>query len=336
VNILVAGGFDTDNEAQQARVQAFCRALAAALFENGHVLLMGCRTELDRMLAEAAHEKLTELSAPEPDAQLISYVLSGTEPVHEYGTILKSRLMDWEIGAASFYIPEQVQQADAVILVGGFDGTFRAANWARIAKKPLLPLTAFGGAAETVFAQELNEYETKYAGLVTQLEYEQLNSVKSDWADHAADLIALAEKVAESRTVLVIMSYADTDELTDAFETFKSVTGNLGYECERVTQENAGERILPDILEGISRAAFTIVDLTDLRPNVFYELGYADGLGKRVIVTAKKGTELPFDVKDIPTIFWGGQTQLRNDLTKRIMSVVKPGAPRAAELVGGG
>jgi nucleoside 2-deoxyribosyltransferase len=34
---------------------------------------------------------------------------------------------------------------------------------------------------------------------------------------------------------------------------------------------------------------------------VFYELGYADGLGKKVVVTAKDGTEPPFDISDVPT-----------------------------------
>jgi nucleoside 2-deoxyribosyltransferase len=108
----------------------------------------------------------------------------------------------------------------------------------------------------------------------------------------------------------------------------------LDYRCERITEENAGDRILPDILERIGRAGFTIVDLTDLRPNVFYELGYADGLGKKVIVTAKEGTELPFDVKDIPTIFWSGQTQLRRDLEKRIRTVVKTAVPEASPPIG--
>ena len=108
----------------------------------------------------------------------------------------------------------------------------------------------------------------------------------------------------------------------------------MEYRCERVTQENAGDRILPDILERIRRAGFTIVDLTDLRPNVFYEMGFADGLGKKVIVTAKEGTHLPFDVKDIPTIFWSGRTQLRNDLIKRIRAVVKPAVPQAGPPIG--
>jgi hypothetical protein len=334
MKILVAGGFDGRNPDQKERIGAFSTALGSAIAEHGHVLLNGCRTEFDAFVAEAASKKLGELGEADPDTRIISYILAGHTPSHDVGTIIKSRLADWEIAKEAFYIPEQVQQADVVILIGGFEGTFRAANWARIAQKPLLPFTAFGGAAEKIYAQELNDFEHKYAGLLEPLQYEQLNSVKSDWAEHATDLLALAEKVAESRSVVVVMSYAARPELVDTYETFKVTTEAMKYRCERVTQENAGERILPDILERIRRAAFTIVDLTDLRPNVFYEMGYADGLGKKVIVTAKEGTDLPFDVKDIPTIFWSGQTQLRKDLEKRIRTVVRTAIPAAGPPIG--
>jgi hypothetical protein len=334
MKILIAGGFDASDTAQDERARAFSEALGEAVIEHGHVLLNGCRTQFDGYVTQAACQKLEEMGDPEPDKRVISYVLAGVEPSHDFGTIVRSRLTDWEIAREAFYVPEQVQQADVVILVGGFEGTFRAANWSRIAQKPLLPFTAFGGAAEKIYREELNHFEQKYAGLVEPLEYEQLNSVKHDWHEHATDLVALAEKVAESRSVLVIMSYADRPELIDAYETFKAVTESFDYECERVNHETAGERILPDILERIRRAAFTIVDLTELRPNVFYELGYADGRGKKVVVTAKEGTELPFDVKDIPTIFWSGQTQLRKDLEKRIINVVKTAVPAAGPPIG--
>jgi hypothetical protein len=112
----------------------------------------------------------------------------------------------------------------------------------------LLPFTYFGGAAQKVYDQELNDFDEKYAGLVTRLEYEELNSVKNDWSEHAANLVALAEKIAESRRVLVVMSYAARSDLVDAFDSFQQVCTELGYECERVTEENAGDRILPDIL----------------------------------------------------------------------------------------
>jgi hypothetical protein len=216
MKILVAGGFDASHPEHRERIQAFSRALGSAISEHKHVLLTGCRTEFDSFVAEAAYQKLQEMGEAEPQKRVISYVLTGSTPSHDRGTIIRSRLADWEIAKEAFYIPEQVQQADVVILIGGFEGTFRAANWARIAGKPLLPFTAFGGAAEKIYVHELNDFDQKYAGLVDPLEYEQLNSLKSDWAEHATDLLALAEKVAESRWVLVIMSYADRPELVDA------------------------------------------------------------------------------------------------------------------------
>jgi hypothetical protein len=335
VNILVAGGFDPDRPELEPQVREFCDALGARVAEKGHVLLNGSRTQLDSMIAMAAYGKLEELGDENKDRRVISYVLTDVSPVHRCGTIIRSRLADWEIGREAFYIPEQVREADAVILVGGFEGTFRAANWARIAEKPILPFTLFGGAAQKIYDQELNDFDEKYAGLVTRLEYEELNSVKDDWAEHAANLVTLAEKIAESRLVLVVMSYNNArSDLVDAFESFQQVCAELGFECERVTEESAGERILPDILAKLELAAFAIVDLTELRPNLFYELGYADGLKKKVAVTAKEGTELPFDVKDIPTVFWDGQKKLKEDLKKRIQAVVKTGIGTAANPIG--
>lgn len=261
-------------------------------------------------------------------------MLAHTQPVHDCGTIIRSRLADWDLDSESFYVPEQIQQAEAVILVGGGDGTFRAANWGRIAKKPLLPFTAFGGAAEKIYNQELNDVDEKYAGLVGRLEYEQLNAVKTDWVQRAADIVALAERVAESRSVLAIMSYAGQTDVEDAYDSCVEVCKELGYHCERIAEENVGDRILPAILEQIERAAFVIVDLTGLQPNVLYELGYADGRDKRVVITAKDRTELPFDVKDLPTIYWRGQRQLREDLRKRVIKVVKPASAAASPALG--
>jgi hypothetical protein len=332
MHVLVAGGFDA-NDPQADDIRAFCRAVGKAVAAHGHILLNGARTELDALIAEAADETLQGRSQEVRNQRIISYVLSGQKPVHTYGTLIRSQLSNWEIGGANFYVPEQVAQADVVIVVAGFEGTYRAANWAEIARKPLLPFAAFGGAAAEIYQRELGDFDKKYSGRISRLEFEQLNSIK-DWADHATDVTALAEKVAESRTVLVVMSYADYPYLKDAYGTFRRICQKLGYSCERVTEKNAATRILPEILERIRRSAFVIVDLTDLRPNVFYELGYADGLGRKVIVTAEKGTELPFDVKDIPTILWESQEELGEDLQDRIQSVVKSAVSQAGPPIG--
>lgn len=339
LKILVAGGFDERNPDEEKQFRAFSAALGAGVVRHGHVLLSGCKTTFDAMVAEAAHRSVLETHESVPTNRIISYALSGQEPVHAFGTILRSRLANWDIGGeARLYIPETIQQADVVVLAGGFDGTYRAANWARIANKPLLPLASLGGAAAKIYDQELSDFDRKYSGLLERIEFEQLNSIKSDWTEHALDILALAQKVAGSRHVLVIMSYSPRPDLKDAYATFCRVTEaeDMGFKCRRVTEKNACDRILPEVLDRIERSAFVIVDLTDLRPNVFYELGYADGLGKRVIVTAKKGTELPFDVKDIPTIFWESYEDLAVDLRSRIIEVVKPAVVIAAPPIGPG
>src|SRR5690348_15908086 len=128
MKLLVAGGFDARDLEQRKRVQAFSRALGSAIIEHGHSLLNGCRTEFDTFVAESAWEKLKQIGDAEPEKQVVSYVLSGLTPAHSVGTIIKSQLTDWELDKATFYILEHLQQADAVILVGGFEGTLRAAN----------------------------------------------------------------------------------------------------------------------------------------------------------------------------------------------------------------
>lgn len=50
------------------------------------------------------------------------------------------------------------------------------------------------------------------------------------------------------------------------------------------------------------------------RSNVNYELGIAQGSGTRAIVTAYKGTDLPFDISDIPVIFGESRSQLKERL----------------------
>jgi len=59
-----------------------------------------------------------------------------------------------------------------------------------------------------------------------------------------------------------------------------------------------------EIFETLHKASLVVVDLTDVRPNCTMELGYALGRHRRVMISAKKGTQLPFDPDKLPTYFW--------------------------------
>jgi hypothetical protein len=156
---------------------------------------------------------------------------------------------------------------------------------------------------------------------IPKADYQALASVSSDWSAQAQRIVGLAEKLSASRQVTAIMSYSQRPELEDAYDSFRSVCAESGYDCQRIHELNTLGRIVPQILERIEHSAFVIADLTELKSNVFFELGYAEGMKKPVVVTAMAGTQLPFDVKDVPTIFWDGQRQLKDDLRAKIESL---------------
>ena len=324
--ILVAGGLieeDADTPIGDAR-RRFATALGTEIISRGHVLLGGCRTKLDAVVAAAAEQEAVARKL-EPRRVVRSWVTSGTTPSHTAGEIVRSRIENWSNVPRRFTYPEPIQEADVVIIVGGFDGTQFAASWARLTSKPILPVAAFGGAAAEVFDDEISDFERRYGGRLPLDEYQILNRLlgAEPSADvvsaYAAEVVSLSERLIRSTDVFVIISFSDEGHLIDAYETFQRVCEKRGFNAYKVNDHlDAQQRILPNIVEGIRRSAFIIADLTELKPNVLWELGYAQALSKDVITTAREGTTLPFDVVDVPTQFWDSQHSLREKLEQSI------------------
>ena len=313
---LVIGSFGSP--ASEPKGPELLEYLAKEIADQGHHLINGCRNEMDRIMAQSVYERLKEKGA-DPNKRITCYVSPNTKPIHEFGTILKSRCYNWEsLASSGLDVPETIQLADVVIVVGGTEGTKCAANWSRIARKPLLPLTNFGGSAAEIFDEELKDFDTRYSDYIDKSEYEILNQISSDLAKIARDTISLAARTIISRQAFVIMSFSEDPKLCDAYESFETICKEYGYECSRVDNASLIDRIVPEIFNNIKKAAFIIVDLSEPKPNVYYELGFAQGLRKPVIITAYKATPLPFDVADIPTIFWEGQKQLKDKLREKL------------------
>ena len=76
-------------------------------------------------------------------------------------------------------------------------------------------------------------------------------------------------------------------------------------------------RITDQIVQMITSARFVVADLTHERPNVYFELGFARGLGKTVITIAREGTTVHFDVKDWTYIPYIDSRLLERDMRKR-------------------
>lgn len=132
----------------------------------------------------------------------------------------------------------------------------------------------------------------------------------------------------EKGYVFIAMPMAQGDaHLEDVLDALKDAATRCGLNAERVDEVESNERITDRILESIRRAEFVIADLTGARPNVFYEAGYAEGLGKTPIYIARAGTALEFDLKDYPTIFFRGMKDLKEALERRLRALAETRAP---------
>jgi len=114
--------------------------------------------------------------------------------------------------------------------------------------------------------------------------------------------------------------------LEDVLDAIKEAAKRCGVNAERVDEPHSNERITDRILESIRKAEFVIVDLTGSRPNVFYEAGYAQGIGKTPIYVARDGTPLAFDLKDYPVIFFRNMKELKDRLEGRLRGLAAKGA----------
>jgi len=78
----------------------------------------------------------------------------------------------------------------------------------------------------------------------------------------------------------VIMSFSNNRPLQRAYRTaIKPIVTEFAYRCERVDEQEFNTRITDRILDNIQRANFIIADVTDARPNCYYELGVAHAIG---------------------------------------------------------
>jgi len=95
--------------------------------------------------------------------------------------------------------------------------------------------------------------------------------------------------------------------------------------CVRVDQEEFSGDVVTEIQWLIRNSIAVIADLSESKPNVLYEIGYAHALSKPVVhVCSTSLDELPFDVRNWNTIRYArGQTyELRERLARRLSAIV--------------
>jgi len=142
----------------------------------------------------------------------------------------------------------------------------------------------------------------------------RLPSPRTPTSRQSADRIVFAAMPFDREyddTYLVAMSYAA--EKVDAA-------------CKRVDSTEFSGDIVEEIKRFIRDSIAVIVDLSEAKPNVLYEAGFAHALKKPTLhICSTTLSELPFDVRNWNTLAYNrGQTaKLRDPLSRRLRSVLR-------------
>ena len=101
-----------------------------------------------------------------------------------------------------------------------------------------------------------------------------------------------------------------------------------GYVPRRVDQVEHVGIITDEIIAQIRMSRFIVADFTGHRGGVYFEAGFAYGLGLPVIWTCRKSdiSELHFDTRQYNFIDWEDEIELAERLEYRIVSVVGKGS----------
>jgi hypothetical protein len=135
--------------------------------------------------------------------------------------------------------------------------------------------------------------------------------------------------VKSTRPLAFVVMQFEPPEYEELFkDVILPVCDKMGLEAFRATQSYYPGLVIADIQRQIRESRVVIAEITPVNPNVYYEVGFADAIGKPVILIADGGKlqQLPFDVRAFRTLFYentiGGKNRVEKTLTEFLRNIM--------------
>ena len=119
------------------------------------------------------------------------------------------------------------------------------------------------------------------------------------------------------KIAFILMPFAD--EFSDVYKYLISdCLQDAGYDVKRADDIKSQRNIIGDIVSGIVNSDLIVADLTGANPNVYYELGIAHTLNKKVILITQEIDELPFDLRSYRVVGYSTHFARMNQARKEL------------------
>lgn len=215
----------------------------------------------------------------------------------------------------------QARYGDILVTLGGGEGVLYLANLYHAAGKPVVPLnlpvTGEHDGSRKLYAFGMTSANS---GSLFQMAegadpHDWLNRIRfpsrQPVPDRVSTLIDLLSSLERPVAFAVRLLNEDHEEHAAVDDFFQVVVkpvmeDEYGYRLVVIDGRQAYEhaRIDEEIFAKLHRAGVVVADITGSRPNCFLELGYALGRCLPTIVTARSGSETPFDIKTLAGHHW--------------------------------
>lgn len=151
----------------------------------------------------------------------------------------------------------------------------------------------------------------------------------------------LQKNQTNNKDVFVAMSFAESTKLTR--EAIRDGIVKAGYSSIFLDEIIDNHQIIPEMMRLIKESRFLIMDITEPNYGAYYEAGYAEGLGKEVIITCKQETfnrmdfscdkdktctyiskalKPHFDIAQKRILVWNDEADLIKKLSEWIKSII--------------
>jgi hypothetical protein len=104
----------------------------------------------------------------------------------------------------------------------------------------------------------------------------------------------------------------------------KKMGEELGLTIRRADEIFSPKPFMEKVWDGICAAQFILADCTEKNPNVFYEIGIAHTIGKKVVLITRSDKDIPSDIKHFDYILYNYDPEGVGMLIEKLRTFFKP------------